>query len=151
VDSLYVASDAPALVVVPPRRYLMVDGRGDPAASSTFGAAARALHRAAGEAAPLEALWWVDDEDVLYLDAPRETWRWTLLVAQPPRARLPRVPAPLRRETLDEALAVQIRHAEPAAVDRLHEFVVDNGYRVRGRHHEIFRRAQPSILRVPVE
>jgi hypothetical protein len=151
VDSLYVAREAPALVVVPPRRYLMIDGRGDPAVSSSFGAAVRALHRAAGAGAPLEALWWVDDDEVLYLDAPRDTWRWTLLVAQPGRARLPRVAAPLRRETLDEGLSVQVLHTGPEAVDRLHEFVVANGYRLRGRHHEIFRRRQPSIIRVPVE
>jgi hypothetical protein len=148
VDGLSVACDAPALVVVPPRRYLMVDGRGDPARSPAFGAAVLALHAAAGGGAPLEALWWVEDEDVLYLDAPRDAWRWTLLVAQAGRAR---VPAPLRRETLDEGLAVQVLHTDPPAVDRLHEFVFDNGYRIRGRHHEIFRRDGPSILRVPIE
>jgi hypothetical protein len=151
VDSLYVAREAPALVVVPPRRYLMIDGHGDPAASVAFGAAVRALHRTAGTAAPLEALWWVDDDEVLYLDAPRGTWRWTLLVAQPRTARPLRVAAPVRRDTLDEGLSVQVLHCDAGAVDRLHEFVVDNGYRLRGRHHEIFRRRGPSIIRVPVE
>ena len=130
---------APTLVVVPPRRYLMVDGCGDPATSPAFGAAVRSLHRAAGGAAPLEALWWVDDDDVLYVDAPRETWRWTLLVAHG------------RGVPLDEGLSVQIEHTGPEAFDRLHEFVVDNGYRLRGRHHEIFRRRRPSIIRLPVE
>ena len=151
MDSLYVARDAPELVVVPSRRYLMVDGLGDPTTSPMFGAAVRALHGAAGVAAPLEALWWVDDDDGLYLDAPRDTWRWTLLVAQPEQLRRQRLAAPLRRETLDEGLSVQLLHTGPEAVDRLHEFVLDNGYRLRGRHHEIFRRRQPSIIRVPVE
>lgn len=149
MDSLYVARGAPELVVVPPRRYLMVDGCGDPTGSPAFGAAVRALHGAAGAAAPLEALWWVDDDDAVYLDAPRNTWRWTLLVAQPERLR--RLAPPLRRETLDEGLSVQVLHTGPEAVDRLHAFVLDNGYRLRGRHHEIFRRRQASIIRVPVE
>jgi hypothetical protein len=139
VDTLTVLQAAPALVVVPPCRYLMVDGCGDPATSSAFGAAVRSLHRASGAAAPLEALWWVDDDDVLYVDAPRETWRWTLLVAH------------ARGVSLDEGLSVQVVHDGLESFDRLHEFVVDNGYRVRGRHHEIFRRRQPSIIRLPVE
>jgi hypothetical protein len=49
--------------------------------------------------------------------------------------------------------------SEPATIERMHEFAAEHGYRVRGKHHEIYlgdpRRAQPeklnTVLRHPVE
>jgi hypothetical protein len=70
----------------------------------------------------------------------------------------------LRLEEFEEGRAIQMMHVgpystEPATIERMHEFAVQRGYRVRGKHHEIYlgdpRRAQPeklnTILRHPVE
>jgi hypothetical protein len=70
----------------------------------------------------------------------------------------------LRFERFREGRCVQIMHVgpyaqEPATIARLHAFAQDNGYALRGKHHEIYlgdpRRARPeklkTILRQPIE
>ena len=67
-------------------------------------------------------------------------------------------------ETFHEGLSAQIMHRGPYSeegptVMRLHEFITGEGYRMRGRHHEIYlsdpRRSKPenikTIIRQPVE
>lgn len=67
-------------------------------------------------------------------------------------------------ETFHEGLSAQIMHVGPYSdeaptIQRLHEFVEQNGYKLRGRHHEIYlsdpRRSKPenikTIIRHPVE
>ena len=79
------------------------------------------------------------------------------------KAKFPRFPE-VRFETFAEGRAAQILHvgpyaAEGPAIEKLHRFVEAQGYRLRGRHHEIYlgdpRRAAPeklrTILRHPVE
>jgi hypothetical protein len=69
----------------------------------------------------------------------------------------------LRLETFAEGLSMQIMHigpysAEPATIEKMHAFARDNGYSLRGRHHEIYlgdpRTAAPeklkTVLRQPV-
>jgi hypothetical protein len=70
----------------------------------------------------------------------------------------------IRLQRWREGLAVQVMHVGPYAdegptLERLEQFAADGGYRIRGRHHEIYlgdpRRAKPenlkTILRLPVE
>ncbi len=117
----------------------------------------------------LEALWWVEDGQ---FDITRAgNWRWTAMIMQP--AHITRAmfqealqklrakrPGPgldkLRLETLHEGLCVQIMHigpyaGEPATLERMHAFARERGYRLRGRHHEIYlgdpRRADPAKLK----
>jgi hypothetical protein len=70
----------------------------------------------------------------------------------------------LRLESYDEGLSVQILHIGPyddegPTLDRLHhEFIPENGYEMRGKHHEIYlsdvRKVAPeklrTVLRQPV-
>jgi len=69
----------------------------------------------------------------------------------------------LRFESFEEGLCAQIMHIgpyteEPATVQKLKDFVKDNGYQFNGKHHEIYlsdpRRTAPeklkTILRYPV-
>lgn len=69
----------------------------------------------------------------------------------------------IRLITWEEGLSVQIMHvgpysAEPATIERMQDFAAENGYRLHGRHHEIYvgdpNRASPeklkTILRHPV-
>jgi hypothetical protein len=126
----------------------------------------------------LEGLWCADDPSV-FVTGRRDEWRWTLFIVLPDvvgrkdvaaavaavkkKARFPRFPE-VRFETFAEGRAAQILHIGPYAaegptIEKLHRFVEERGYRLRGRHHEIYlgdpRRAAPeklrTIVRHPVE
>jgi hypothetical protein len=125
----------------------------------------------------LEALWWVEAGE---FDFTRPGgWRWTAMILQPEHittglfreglAQLRKKKASpaidlLRLETFDEGLSLQIMHvgpysAEPATIEKIKTFARENGYRLRGKHHEIYlgdpRRTDPAklktVLRQPVE
>jgi hypothetical protein len=125
----------------------------------------------------LEGLWWVEDDrfDLTVKD----NWLYTLMIMQPdhitpdmlaeasaqaakkrPNPALSR----LRLESFREGLCVQILHIGPydtelVTVEKLHRWAAENGYRLAGKHHEIYmgdpRRAAPeklkTVLRHPVE
>ena len=130
--------------------------------------------------APLEGLWWADTEapSMDALQADRDSWNWTMMIAVPDgvtaaevaaaadaAARRRPLPAAarVRLERFAEGLAAQIMHVGPYAdeaptIAALHQFVDEQGYALRGRHHEIYlgdpRRAAPerlkTVLRHPV-
>ena len=129
---------------------------------------------------PLEALWWADDLETFTSGRDKSQWNWTVMNLIPDwltaahldvvRDRVARKSsAPvldrLRLEPFAEGLCVQTLHlgpydAEGPILERLHhDFVPDNGLRLRGKHHEIYlndaRRTAPenlrTILRQPVE
>ncbi len=128
----------------------------------------------------LEGLWWWDDPTVFDLEEepPREEWNWKSMIRQPdfittemvdavrPDVREKRGPAvdSVALETFHEGLSAQIMHIGPYSEEgpterKLHAFIEESGYRMRGRHHEIYlsdpRRSKPenmkTILRQPVE
>lgn len=76
---------------------------------------------------------------------------------------LPLLPE-LRFESFEEGKAAQVLHIGPYAdeaptIERLHQFIADQGLERRGKHHEIYlndpRRAYPAklktIIRQPVQ
>ncbi len=95
---LYHASaKAPVEVDVPPLRYLMVDGKGDPNGSQPYAEAVEALFSVAYTAKfmvkkgaqaidyavmPLEGLWWADDLSA-FTRNDRSQWQWTMMILQP--------------------------------------------------------------------
>ncbi len=118
----------------------------------------------------LEGLWDADDPSV-FMKNERNEWKWTILIVLPDavtqkdvaaavdavkkKAKFPRFPD-VRFEKFAEGRAAQIMHvgpyaAEAATVERLHGFIEEQGYRLRGRHHEIYlgdpRRSAPEKLR----
>jgi len=125
----------------------------------------------------LEGLWWVEGGE---FDITRpEGWRWMLMIMQPDhitpgmyedalrQLRHKKGERPgfsrLRFEGFQEGLCVQIMHVgpyaeEPATIARMHAFAQENGYRLCGKHHEIYlgdpRRASPekmkTVLRHPI-
>ncbi|WDZ85528.1 GyrI-like domain-containing protein [Micromonospora cathayae] len=128
---------------------------------------------------PLEGLWWADDMDAFTAARDKSRWDWTLMIMVPdwiddgmfieavgelaakdPPRRLPEV----RLDRLSEGRCVQTLHVgsyddEAEVLARMHhEFIPDNGFRMTGRHHEIYlsdaRRVPPerlrTILRQPV-
>ncbi|KUP97979.1 GyrI-like domain-containing protein [Thermobifida cellulosilytica] len=126
---------------------------------------------------PLEGLWWAPGRHDLPMDD-RDAWHWTMMIMQPPQADAGRVAdalAEASRRRPDAAVdrvefrevaegpSVQLLHTGPyaeegPAVRRLLSFAEEHGYRISGRHHEIYlsnpARTAPerlrTILRYPV-
>ena len=125
-----------------------------------------------------EGLWWTMDGAFNF--ERQDNWAYTLMVMQPEHitpemlqealAQLRRkrgdqpVFSQLRLEHFHEGLSVQIMHVgpyseEPATIAKMHAFARENGYTLRGKHHEIYlgdpRRAKPenlkTVLRHPVQ
>ena len=181
----------PVIVEVLDLSFIMVDGRGDPNTSEQYQEALGALYGIAYalkftrkkadaerdfKVAPLEGLWWADSErpDMQQLQATRDAWNWTMMIALPDDVTAAEVaaaaeaaarkrPSPAiglaRLERLEEGLAAQIMHvgpysAEPPTIERLHAFVAEQGYELRGRHHEIYlndpRRTAPERLKTVI-
>jgi hypothetical protein len=125
----------------------------------------------------LEGLWWTDSGEFDFTK--KERWKYTAMMMQPEHITMTmfqealeqlakKRPNPalagLRFERFREGLCVQIMHVgpyaeEPATIAKMHAFVQENGYRLRGKHHEIYlgdpRRAKPekrkTVLRHPIE
>lgn len=117
----------------------------------------------------LEGLWWV--EDGKFDITVKDNWVYTMMIMQPdlitedmleeaaaqaakkrPNPALSRV----RLASFCEGLSVQIMHigpyaTEPATVEKMHAWAAGNGYRLAGKHHEIYmgdpRRADPEKLK----
>jgi hypothetical protein len=127
---------------------------------------------------PLEGIWWAEDLNA-FTEGNRESWKWTLMIMQPEyvtpelfeqalqqvekKKDLPAL-ARTRFEAFEEGLSAQILHVGPFSeegptIERLHRFIQDNGYVLRGRHREIYlsdiRRAAPeklkTIIRQPID
>ncbi len=130
----------------------------------------------------LEGLWWVEG-GIFEISVP-DNWLYTLMIMQPDvitkdafdeavaEVRRKRGESPAlsraRLAPFEEGLSVQVMHvgpyaSEPATVDRMKAFAVEQGYRDcigrGGKHHEIYlgdpRKADPAklktVLRHPVE
>ena len=131
-----------SLVEVPPARYLMIDGAGDPNTSPEYAAAIETLYPMAYGlkfaskreldrdyvVMPLEGLWWAEDLEAFTDARDKSTWLWTAMIMVPEwitpamyEAALAGLEqkggAPaldrLRFEELDEGLAVQTLHVGP--------------------------------------
>lgn len=127
---------------------------------------------------PLEGLWWADDM-IEFIEGNKDQWKWTLMIMQPEQVtndlvreafeqvKKKKNPVALSKTRFDsyhEGLSAQIMHIGPysterSTIEKLHEFIKENGYELRGSHHEIYlsnpRRVAPekmkTILRQPIE
>jgi hypothetical protein len=127
---------------------------------------------------PLEGLWWADDMDT-FMTRDKDAWHWTMMIMQPElvteglvqeaRAEVEKKKNPaalnkLRFESYHERLSVHVMHLgsyddEAPTIAKLHDFAVQQGYTLRGNHHEIYlgdpRKTAPeklqTIIRQPVE
>lgn len=126
---------------------------------------------------PLEGLWWADNLNE-FTAGNMDKWKWTLMIMQPEyvtedlvkeameqvekKKDLPAL-AKLRFEALSEGKSSQIMHIGPYSeelptIQKLHEFVKEQGFELHGKHHEIYlsdpRKSAPekmkTILRHPV-
>lgn len=135
---------------------------------------------------PLEGLWWADDMDS-FITREKDKWFWTMMIRQPDwvtatdlaqvlegvvvkivkkrdaatdEATLRKV----RLEAFHEGQVVQVLHVGsydqegPVLADMHNRFIPENGFEMRGLHHEIYlgdpRKVAPeklkTILRQPV-
>jgi hypothetical protein len=126
---------------------------------------------------PLEGLWWADDMSA-FSDGKKDDWKWTLMIMQPEfitqamveeamkevgRKKKPVSLHLARFETFREGKAAQIMHIGPFSeegptIEKVHQFIEENGARRSGKHHEIYlsdiRRAAPekwkTVVRQPI-
>lgn len=125
---------------------------------------------------PLEGLWWAEDMTQFNMEQ-RDNWLWTMMIAQPDvvtaekieaaateaakKKDLPRLDD-MRFEVYEAGRAAQIMHIGPygeeaPTIARLHDWISDNGFGLRGKHQEIYlsdpNRAKPenmkTIIRQP--
>ena len=128
--------------------------------------------------APLEGLWWMEDmREFSMLTKDRWDWRMMIMQPQPVTAELvARMTAEVQRkkdlpaleglrfEAYEEGLAMQIMYLgayadEGPTIARMHAFIAEQGYALRGKHHEIYlgdpRRAAPeklkTVIRQPIK
>jgi hypothetical protein len=126
----------------------------------------------------LEGLWWTASNEAFDFQK-RQDWYFTLMIILPDfigaamfeeaveqlkkKKDNPAIDQ-LRLERFEEGPSVQIMHVgpysrEPESLARMYQYASEAGYRLRGKHHEIYlgdpRRADPeklkTILRHPVE
>jgi len=126
---------------------------------------------------PLSGLWWCNGMEGFDPEN-RDMWLWTLMLAQPPQIDMQMLTSAIgqlkekgkkglwseiRLESFSEGLCVQTLHIGPYSdegprIAAMHKFIHDQGYALRGKHHEIYmsdpRRTSPeklkTILRHPV-
>lgn len=122
---------------------------------------------------PLEALWWTSRTGA-FVPEERGKWRWTAMIMQPDavtaeliesvradamRKKPNPILAKVELKAFEEGLCAQVMHigpysAEKPTIEKLHAFIASEGYRLAGKHHEIYlgdpRRAAPEKLRTIV-
>ncbi|MBB5953512.1 hypothetical protein FHS29_000082 [Saccharothrix tamanrassetensis] len=176
------------LVDVPEQQFVAIDGTGNPNTAPAYTRAVEALYavaytlkfaskREAGRdfvVGPLEGLWWADDPEAFTVAA-KDSWNWTLLIAQPPwitpdlvgnarqaalaKKKLPAI-ADIRHLTLHEGRSAQVLHVgsyddEAPLLANLHDEYFDtHGLTFGGLHHEVYlgdpRRTEPAKLRTVI-
>lgn len=140
---LYAPPREPSIVEVPPMRFLMIDGQGDPNGAD-FASAIETLYpvaytlkfsmKAQGQdftVMPLEGLWWAGNPEV-FLSRDMSEWQWTAMIRQPDTvdsdmltdaktavAKKKSLPAlgQLRLETLAEGRCVHLMHIGPYSAE----------------------------------
>lgn len=124
---------------VPPLRYLMVDGKGDPNTSPEYADALAVLYPLAYRmkfaskreldrdyvVPPLEALWWADDMSAFTSARDKSRWSWTAMILVPDH-----VPA----SVYDAAVTEVGRSDPPAALARVRLASLDEGRCVQTLH-----------------
>jgi hypothetical protein len=146
---LYRAPDAPVRLMVPPLRFLMVDGAGDPGSVPGYADAVgtlyavsygvRGLVKQAGgmpwTVMPLEGLWWAADLSV-FTAGNRGDWLWTMMIAQPEVVTI---------DLVEQAVSAAVAKGRAPSADRLRFELLDEGDAVQVMHHGPYTDEGPTI------
>ncbi len=111
---------------------------------------------------PLEGLWWMENmQEFVFEVENKNKWLWTVMIRQPEwvheehfkkavkeikrkkKEQAPQLLSQVRFERFKEGLCAQIMHigpfsAEPPTIEKLHNYIKQNGCKMREKHHEIY-------------
>ena len=141
------------VVTVPPLKYLMIDGRGDPNTSAEYAAAIATLFPVAYTlkffskreldrdyaVMPLEALWWADVMASFTTTRDKSAWHWTALNL---------VPAWLTPDHVNAAIATVRSKGGAAALEALRFETLDEGLCVQTLHIGSYDDEAPVLARM---
>ncbi len=183
--------NTPRILEIKPANYLTFTGQGDPS-KEPFQEAIGALYSVAFTTkmtmkkdtgvnytvCKLEGQWWVDKNDHDFINQPRDSWNYRLIIRTPDFVTRDDVDGAIEKalgkgkaradevnlETINEGLSVQALHIGPFAdegplIKSMEDFAAQHNLEFHNRHHEIylsdFRRVTPdklrTILRHPVK
>lgn len=140
-------------VEIPPFRFLMIDGAGDPNTSPDYAQAVEALFSVSYTAKfmmkkgaqpvdyavmPLEGLWWADDMGA-FVANDKSQWKWTMMIMQPTF---------VADDVIKAAIAEVRRKKTIPALDRLRLEVFAEGKCAQILHIGPFSEEGPTIQRV---
>ena len=154
LKTLYTASAKEVVrVAVPPMKFLMVDGIGDPNTSKSYAEAVEALYSVSYTAKfilkkgpqqidytvmPLEGLWWADDM-AAFTTGNKAKWRWTAMIMQP---------VFVTKAVIDTALADVRKKKSLPGVERLRLEEFAEGHCAQVLHIGPFSEEGPTIARL---
>lgn len=139
-----------AQVILPPLKYLMVDGKGDPNNSPAYAEAVEALFSVSYTAKfavkkgaqkmdyavmPLEGLWWADDWSA-FVAGEKANWNWTMMILQP---------SFVPDQTIEDAIAHVRKKKNLPALHRLRLEVFSEGECAQILHVGPFSAEGPTI------
>jgi hypothetical protein len=144
-----------SLVDVPPMRYLMIDGVGDPNTAIDYQDTIEALYAVAYSikftskkelgkdyvVPPLEGLWWADDRSD-FTKGNKEAWRWTMMIM---------VPEWITSEMIASAIAVVRLKKSLPKLEQLRNEVLCEGQSVQIMHIGPYEEEAPTIARLHTE
>ena len=140
-------------VTVPPLRYLMIDGKGDPNTSPEYAQAVAALFSVSYTAKfavkkstqntdyavmPLEGLWWAEDWSA-FIAGDKARWNWTMMILQPSFA---------SDETIHDAIADVRRRKNLPGLDKLRLEEFSEGTCAQILHVGPFSEEGPTIQKM---
>jgi hypothetical protein len=138
-------------LVVPPQRFLAVDGAGDPNTAPAYAAAVEALYavaytvrftsKRAGRdlvVAPLEGLWYADDASV-FSARNKAAWSWTMLISQPDW---------VSDALIDESIAAARRKKMLPTIDLVGLELLDEGLCAQLLHVGSYDDETPALARL---
>jgi hypothetical protein len=154
LKQFYRASAAEIVQVdLPPLRYLMIDGQGDPNTTPAYAQAVEALFTVSFTAKfavkkgaqaidyavmPLEGLWWAENLSA-FTTNDRRNWNWTMMILQPSFA---------TDAVIDDAMIQAARKKKLPAIAKLRLEVFSEGRCAQILHVGPFTEEGPTIMRL---
>ncbi len=147
------SAKAVELIEVPPMKFLMIDGQGDPNTSREYQEAIETLFSLSytlkfmakkGELGidytvmPLEGLWWVENMEDFDVDK-KDEWLWTSMMMQPEF---------ITREMVEEAMAKVKEKKDPPALSKVRFETYEEGPAGQIMHIGPFSEEGPTIQKL---